>query len=1090
MRKFYPYPVLLAGFLCTKAALAQAPANLIDGSTFPQKTDFATGANSVAVVNTDLNQDGRPDLVVANFGSSTISVLINTGSTPLSFSKTDYPLPGKATAVVAADVDGDGKPDLVATSEANTVSIFRNAGTAATVAFDAPVTLYTSATYAEGVAVGDLDGDGKPDIAVTNNQSGTVSVFQNTGTTGTISFASPLAQATGQSPQSVAIADLNGDGKAELIVTNFYGNSVSVYRNTATTGSLAFTRTDLPTGTQPYGIAIGDLDGDGKPELVTGSDVAETVSIFQNSSDSGSAINLTNRQDLPAGFTPYGIAIGDLDGDGRPDIATTGYSDNTMAILQNKGAKGTISFLPKVLLPTGQAPYSILIADMDGDGLRDLVTADFASSGSVSVLLNQLPVPSTTPRIISFSPLSGPVGTNVLIKGRYFDPVAARNIVYFSGIRALVKSATDSTLSVVVPAGASYSPITVTTDSLSCISNLSFTVSFPGGQAAFSAHSFNWRADSVYGNNPRSILLPDWDGDGKADLFVTNQGGGSGFFHNASTGNLIQLSSQEGGTVTTGAQPFGAAMADFDGDGRMDMAFSDFIQNGAVHLLKNQSTVGHMAWALQNSLSVGNSPTGIAAGDLDGDGRPDLAVAVGNSFYIAIYKNTTLHAGDSLSFTNVISPGDNYHGDDVAIADLDGDGRPELIAADFGSSLIRIWHNTTRKPGVLTFDAFPLTVEVDQEPSSMAVADLSGDGVPDLLVSNYGGNNFSYLRNSGVKGVISFSPKQNFNTLIHPYKISVGDLDGDGLPDVAVAGGELQGAIAVYRNNSSGGNFSLMDPVDYPTGYSPTCVTIGDLDGDGKADLAVGNNYAKISIARNTTGEPTVVPSGAHPVSGPLTTRVYVDSTLQTYDSSVYVQRHYEIEPATDAATATATITLYFTQQDFNVFNAQPGHGSDLPTGPDDASGIANLRVYQFHGTSSVGDPGSHQGGAVEIDPVNSNVVWDPVTQSWSVTFDVTGFSGFFIGGEGWHIAPPPLIVDRLTIYPNPASDLVTIAYPAGNSPVRVSLTDMMGRVVAVVTAPASSSSVQIPVRGLAAGVYKMKWEQGDRHEIRSLLVR
>jgi hypothetical protein len=141
MQKFYPYPLLLAGFLCAKATFAQAPANLIDPSSFPQKTDFATGANSVAVVNADLNHDGRQDLVAANYGGSTISVLINTGGTPLSFTKTDYALPGKATALVVADVDGDGKPDLVATSEANTVSIFRNIGTAAAVAFDAPVVL-------------------------------------------------------------------------------------------------------------------------------------------------------------------------------------------------------------------------------------------------------------------------------------------------------------------------------------------------------------------------------------------------------------------------------------------------------------------------------------------------------------------------------------------------------------------------------------------------------------------------------------------------------------------------------------------------------------------------------------------------------------------------------------------------------------------------------------------------------------------------------------------------------------------------------------------------------------------------------------
>lgn len=106
------------------------------------------------------------------------------------------------------------------------------------------------------------------------------------------------------------------------------------------------------------------------------------------------------------------------------------------------------------------------------------------------------------------------------------------------------------------------------------------------------------------------------------------------------------------------------------------------------------------------------------------------------------------------------------------------------------------------------------------------------------------------------------------------------------------------------------------------------------------------------------------------------------------------------------------------------------------------------------------------------------------------VTFDVTGFSGFFIGGEGWHLPPASVTINKLTIYPNPASDKVTISFPSGNSPTRVSLTDMMGRVVAAVSVPVSASFVELNVKGLAAGIYKLEWQQGDQRQVRSLLVR
>lgn len=134
-------------------------------------------------------------------------------------------------------------------------------------------------------------------------------------------------------------------------------------------------------------------------------------------------------------------------------------------------------------------------------------------------------------------------------------------------------------------------------------------------------------------------------------------------------------------------------------------------------------------------------------------------------------------------------------------------------------------------------------------------------------------------------------------------------------------------------------------------------------------------------------------------VTGNVTSRVWVESSVPTSNGQPYVARHYEVYPATNPSTATGTVTLYFTQAEFNAFNSAPGSTLDLPTGPADATGIANLRISKFPGTSSnnTGLPNTYSGGSpVEIDPADANIVWDATNNRWAVTFDVAGFGGFF----------------------------------------------------------------------------------------------
>lgn len=143
----------------------------------------------------------------------------------------------------------------------------------------------------------------------------------------------------------------------------------------------------------------------------------------------------------------------------------------------------------------------------------------------------------------------------------------------------------------------------------------------------------------------------------------------------------------------------------------------------------------------------------------------------------------------------------------------------------------------------------------------------------------------------------------------------------------------------------------------------------------------------------------TITPNGANPVSGTVTARLWIQSTVPIVNSQPFVARHYEITPATNPTTATARVTLYFTQQEFTDFNNHPGSTLDLPTGPTDAAGIANLRMRKYDGSSNNGTglPASYTGGSMIIDPDDNNIVWNAPLNRWEVSFDVTGFSGFIV---------------------------------------------------------------------------------------------
>jgi hypothetical protein len=335
-----------------------------------------------------LNKDGYLDIVTANENADSVSVLFGNPagafSTP---TNSPYSVGKNPRSVAIADLNRDGSLDIVtANYGANSVTVLlgNSIGTFA----PSPNPPYVVASGPISVAIADLNKDGYLDIVTANEKDNSVSVLLG-NSIGTFAPSPNSPYSAGTRPYSVAIADLNKDGNLDIVAANFDSNSVSILFGNSGEAFSPATTSRYFVGTKPYSVTVTDLNKDSYLDIVTADYGSNSVSVLLGGS--GGTFSSSPNSPYSVGPNPYSVAIGDLNKDGYLDIVAAIFNPSTVSVLLGSSGGAFYQSTSSPYYVEG-GPSSVAIGDLNKDGNLDIVTAN-AGSSSVSVIFGTIDGP-------------------------------------------------------------------------------------------------------------------------------------------------------------------------------------------------------------------------------------------------------------------------------------------------------------------------------------------------------------------------------------------------------------------------------------------------------------------------------------------------------------------------------------------------------------------------------------------------------------------------------------------------------------------------------------------------------------------------
>ncbi|HEX2051684.1 MAG TPA: FG-GAP-like repeat-containing protein [Actinomycetota bacterium] len=752
---------------------------------------------------------------------------------------------------------------------------------------------YGAGRYVVAAAAGDFDGDGAPDVAWARND------FWNNGVAVQLNHGEGTMQESVTYPavassHDVAAGHLDGDADLDLVVVgegpSMTNQTVDLYLND---GTGTFTHETTPGGKGPHEVAVADLDGDGVDDValanVAWGDENGSVGVLLANGDG--TFGAETRYET--GPQPRSVTAGDLDADGDADLVAARYDSDTQKTqvlpLLNDGT-GAMTAAPAVELTiavSGGGSPRVAAGDLDGDGDADLALA----SGGTNlhyVLIND----GTTFAATTYE--AGYGSTDVML----FDVDADGDLDLGSATMG------DSS-----------------TGNVSLLRN--------AGDGTFAPYE-----TILSGHQPTGLAAADFDGDGHVDVAAANRGSSTGAIHPQRPDGTFAGPT----TYGTSWSAFELATADFDLDGDVDVATSvadRFGSDDAIQLQLNDGTGALVQGAAITS--GGDGPRSVWAADVGGDAAPDLLWLVDtpdkwDDFFYAIndgdgtFAAPVEHAIESCGAENLttadadddgdldvlvanddgwcearggvsISPnnGDGTFGDDTLLpmtqtlnmamgADVNADGRTDVVGVapdmccDVGQVYVAL--------GTASGFAAPVDYTTGKHHVDMEMDDLEGDGDLDVVTSNWD-DTASVLLNDGAGAFASIETYQGEDIagLLNQVSIDVGDVNGDGNADIVAA--NLSGNDAGVHYGHGDGTFDAQQ-VRYGMSTSMRDVALADLDGDGALDVvgATGAASGGGRIARVARAERAAAIAPAAGVSVLINGSVDRDPNACTIDGT------------------------------------------------------------------------------------------------------------------------------------------------------------------------------------------------------------